>query len=46
MSNLRRQLLLNAFKLWDIGLMLLAFFVASVSVLGQSHAVSVAEFSR
>jgi exopolysaccharide biosynthesis polyprenyl glycosylphosphotransferase len=44
MSNLRRQFLLNAFKLWDIGLMLLAFFVASVSVLGQSHAVSVSEF--
>src|SRR5258708_24577256 len=44
MSNLRRQLLLNAFKLWDIGLMLLAFFVASVSVLGQSHTVSAAEF--
>src|SRR5579863_7367423 len=44
MSNLRRQLLLNAFKLWDIGLMLLAFLAASVSVLGQSHAVSVSEF--
>jgi exopolysaccharide biosynthesis polyprenyl glycosylphosphotransferase len=44
MSNLRRQLLLNAFKLWDIGLMLLAFLAASVSVLGQSHAVTVAEF--
>lgn len=44
MSNIRRQLLLNAFKLWDIGLMLLAFLVAAVAVLGQSHAVSLSEF--
>jgi exopolysaccharide biosynthesis polyprenyl glycosylphosphotransferase len=44
MSNLRRQILLNAFKLWDIGLMLLAFLVAAVAVLGQSHAVTLSEF--
>jgi exopolysaccharide biosynthesis polyprenyl glycosylphosphotransferase len=44
MSNARRQILLNAFKLWDIGLMLLAFLVAAVAVLGQSHAVTLAEF--
>ena len=44
MSNIRRQLLLNAFKLWDIGLMLLAFLVAAVAVMSQSHAVTVAEF--
>ncbi len=44
MSNVRRQILLNAFKLWDIGLMLLAFLVAALSVLGQSHAVALSEF--
>ena len=44
MSNIRRQILLNAFKLWDIGLMLLAFFAASVAVMSQSHSVTLAEF--
>jgi len=43
MSNVRRQLLLNAFKLWDIGLMLLAFLAAAVAVLGRSHAVPLSE---
>jgi exopolysaccharide biosynthesis polyprenyl glycosylphosphotransferase len=44
MSNARRQILLNVFKLWDIGLMLLAFFVAALAVLGQSHTVTLSEF--
>jgi len=44
MSNIRRQVLLNAFKLWDIGLMLVAFLVGAVAVLGQTHAVTWAEF--
>jgi exopolysaccharide biosynthesis polyprenyl glycosylphosphotransferase len=43
MSNVRRQLLLNAFKLWDIGLMLVAFLAAAVAVLGRSHAVPLSE---
>jgi exopolysaccharide biosynthesis polyprenyl glycosylphosphotransferase len=43
MSNIRRQLLLNTFKLWDIGLMLLAFLAAAVAVLGRSHAVPLSE---
>jgi exopolysaccharide biosynthesis polyprenyl glycosylphosphotransferase len=44
MSNIRRQILLNAFKLWDIGLMLLAFLVAAVAVMSQSHSVTMEEF--
>src|SRR5579862_6287866 len=44
MSNARRQILLNVFKLWDIGLMLLAFFVATVAVLAKSHTMTLAEF--
>ena len=44
MSNLRRQILLNVFKLWDIGLMLLAFLVAAVALLDKSHTVTLSEF--
>jgi exopolysaccharide biosynthesis polyprenyl glycosylphosphotransferase len=44
MSNARRQILLNVFKLWDIGLMLLAFFVATVAVLAKSHTMTLSEF--
>ncbi len=44
MSNARRQILLNAFKLWDIALMLAAFGVASVVLVGHSHTVTLSEF--
>jgi len=44
MSNARRRILLNAFKLWDVGLMLLAYLGATAAVLSQSHAVTLEEF--
>ena len=44
MSNARRTLLLNAFKLFDLGLMLSAFVVAALAVLHQSRNVSATEF--
>jgi len=46
MSNARRQILLNAFKLFDLGLMTLAFAVASLMVmtsLGRAHAATLRE---
>src|ERR1700676_1606689 len=44
MGNARRKLLLNAFKVFDLGLMILAFVVAALFVVHQSSAVSVTEF--
>jgi exopolysaccharide biosynthesis polyprenyl glycosylphosphotransferase len=44
MSNARRKLLLNVFKLFDLGLMALAFMIATLAVLYQSSAVTFAEF--
>ena len=44
MSDARRKLLLNAFKLFDLGLMVLAFIVAALAVLHQSRDVNATEF--
>jgi exopolysaccharide biosynthesis polyprenyl glycosylphosphotransferase len=44
MSNFRRKLLLDAFKLFDLGLMVLAFIVAALAVLHQNRDVSATEF--
>ncbi len=44
MNNARRKLLLNAFKLFDLGLMVLAFMVAALAVLHQSQNVNATEF--
>jgi exopolysaccharide biosynthesis polyprenyl glycosylphosphotransferase len=42
--NARRKLLLNAFRLFDLGLMILAFIIAALAALQQSRTVSVTEF--
>src|SRR5271155_2337947 len=44
MSNARRQILLNIFKLFDLGLMTFAFVMAALPGLEESHSVSFAEF--
>jgi hypothetical protein len=44
MTNARRKLLLNAFRLFDSGLMIFAFMVATLAVLHQSHTVTITEF--
>jgi exopolysaccharide biosynthesis polyprenyl glycosylphosphotransferase len=44
MRFFRREILLNALKLFHLAIMVLAFALATVSVLGESHAVSVAGF--
>jgi exopolysaccharide biosynthesis polyprenyl glycosylphosphotransferase len=44
MSNSRRRLLLNAFKLFDIGLMVSAFVIATFVVHCQSRDVNAADF--
>jgi exopolysaccharide biosynthesis polyprenyl glycosylphosphotransferase len=44
MNNVRRRLLLNAFRLFDLGLMILAFMVAALSVLQQNSVVTITEF--
>jgi exopolysaccharide biosynthesis polyprenyl glycosylphosphotransferase len=44
MTNTRRKLLLNAFKLFDIGLMVSAFMLATVAVLYHTRNVGTAEF--
>ena len=44
MNNARRKLLLNAFKLFDLGLMISAFMVAALAVLYQSRSVNATEF--
>jgi exopolysaccharide biosynthesis polyprenyl glycosylphosphotransferase len=42
--NARRKLLLNTFKLFDVGLMTSAFMAATVAALRQSYIVTVTEF--
>ncbi len=44
MSSARRKLLLNAFKLFDLGLMILAFMAAALAVLHLSRSVTITEF--
>jgi len=44
MSNIRRQILLNAFKLFDMVIMVTAFGGATVTILRESQSVSFAEF--
>jgi exopolysaccharide biosynthesis polyprenyl glycosylphosphotransferase len=44
MGNIRRQILLNAFKLFDMIIMVAAFGAATVPILRASHSVSFAEF--
>src|SRR6266571_355458 len=44
MRPLRREILLNALKLFQLATMTLAFVLATVPVLGESHAVSLAQF--
>ncbi len=44
MTNARRKLLLNAFKIFDLGLMVSAFIVAALSVLHQSRNVNATDF--
>src|SRR5260370_18178 len=44
MSYARRTLLLNAFRLFDLALMISAFLLASLAVLLQSRTVTMAEF--
>ena len=44
MHNIRRQILLNAFKLFDMGIMAAAFGAATVPVLRESHSVAFADF--
>ena len=44
MTDARRKLLLNAFKLFDLGLMVLAFIVAALAVLHQSRDVNATDF--
>jgi exopolysaccharide biosynthesis polyprenyl glycosylphosphotransferase len=41
--NIRRKLLLNAFRLFDLGLMILAFMTAALAVVHQSRTVTAAE---
>jgi exopolysaccharide biosynthesis polyprenyl glycosylphosphotransferase len=42
--NARRKLLTSCFKLFDVGLMVLAFMAASLAVLHQNHTVTIMEF--
>jgi exopolysaccharide biosynthesis polyprenyl glycosylphosphotransferase len=44
MNNVGRVLLLNALKLFDLGMMILAFVAACLAVLHYSHTVSIMEF--
>lgn len=44
MGNIRRQILLNAFKLFDMVIMVAAFGVATVPILRASHSVTFEEF--
>lgn len=44
MNNVGRKLLLNALKLFDLGLMILAFMAAVLAVLYHSHTVSIVRF--
>jgi exopolysaccharide biosynthesis polyprenyl glycosylphosphotransferase len=42
--NARRKLLVSAFKLFDLGLMIVAFLAAALAVLHQSRMVTMTEF--
>jgi exopolysaccharide biosynthesis polyprenyl glycosylphosphotransferase len=42
--NARRKLLTNAFRLFDLGLMILAFTAAALAVLHQSRTVTITDF--
>jgi exopolysaccharide biosynthesis polyprenyl glycosylphosphotransferase len=44
MRSARRKLLVNAFKLFDCGLMIFAFMVAALAVLHQSRTLTIEEF--
>jgi exopolysaccharide biosynthesis polyprenyl glycosylphosphotransferase len=44
MSSARRKLLINALKLFDLGLMILAFMIAALAVIHQSRTVAITEF--
>ena len=44
MSNIRRRILLNAFKLFDMAIMVVAFVTATELMLHQSPSVTFAEF--
>src|SRR6202171_6842968 len=44
MSNIRRQILLNAFKLFDMIIMVVAFGAATATIAGESRSVAFAEF--
>ena len=44
MSSTRRKLLLNAFKLFDVGLMIFAFMAAALAVLQLNRTVTITEF--
>jgi exopolysaccharide biosynthesis polyprenyl glycosylphosphotransferase len=44
MNNVGRSLLLNALKLFDLGLMMLAFIAAVLTVLHHNHTVSIVKF--
>src|ERR1700733_2167265 len=44
MGNIRRQILLNAFKLFDIVIMVAAFGAATLPILRESRSVTFTEF--
>jgi exopolysaccharide biosynthesis polyprenyl glycosylphosphotransferase len=44
MGDIRRQILLNAFKLFDMMIMVAAFGAATLPILRESHSVAFAEF--
>jgi len=44
MNNTRRQLLLNAFMLFDLGLMVLAFMAGTLTIIHQSHSMDFTSF--
>ncbi len=44
MNNTRRQLLLNAFMLFDLGLMILAFMAGTLIIIHQSQSMDFASF--
>jgi len=43
MSSARRNLLLNLFKLFDLGLMVVAFLAAALAVLDHGRTVALSE---
>jgi exopolysaccharide biosynthesis polyprenyl glycosylphosphotransferase len=44
MGNIRRQILLNAFKLFDMIIMVAAFGTATTPIVRESHSIAFAEF--